>query len=108
MLATIEEILSLDHLSQFDRFGRPLRGIFASAPDLAIYAPLTPAVSLDERNPRTGLGARESRRLDFRVEDLADDRLFNRVLWRAIKGDRPYPEVRALTAPVTRAAAAFR
>jgi len=92
VLATIEDILSLDHLSQFDAFGRPLRGVFAATPDLRPYSALHPTTPIDEHNPPHGPGARESMRLDFRSEDLADDNQFNRVLWEAIKGpDRPYP-----------------
>jgi DNA-binding beta-propeller fold protein YncE len=90
-LATIESILSLDHLSQFDAYARPLRGIFAESPDSTPYRALQPAVSLNEKNPPRGAGAEESLRLDFRLEDLADDDRFNRILWLAIKGDRPYP-----------------
>ncbi len=101
VIATIEEILRLDHLSQFDAFGRPLRGVFAGSPDLTPYAVLTPGVSLTDRNPATGPGARESERLDLRLEDLADDEAFNHALWLAIKGPgRPYPRARALTSPV--------
>ncbi len=103
VLATIESILRLDHLSQFDRYARPLRGIFAAAADTAPYLALTPAVPLDELNPRTGRGAVESSRLDFRIEDLADDDAFNRVLWLAIKGDAPYPGATRLTAAGSRA-----
>lgn len=100
-IATIEEILSLDHLSQFDAFGRPLRGIFAQTPDLSPYAALTPSVPLTDRNPAAGgPGARESERLDFRFEDLANEDDFNRALWLAIKGiTRPYPGAASMTAP---------
>lgn len=92
VIATVEEILSLDHLSQFDAFGRPYRGIFAARPDLSPYAALTPETPLTERNPATGRGARASARLDFRAEDRVDDDVFNRILWEAIKGEeRPYP-----------------
>ncbi|MGH7626598.1 MAG: hypothetical protein ACREOJ_14955, partial [Gemmatimonadaceae bacterium] len=85
-------ILHLGSLSQFDFYGRPLRDIFAGTPDLAAYDPLTPAVALNERNPPSGIGARESRELDLSAEDRANEELFNRVLWRAIKGPRdPYP-----------------
>ena len=90
MLATIEEILGLDSLSQFDHFGRPLRGIFASTPDLRPYAPMKPAVDMNEKNPK-GEAAKKSELLDFSRPDAADDDAFNRVLWRAIKGDAPYP-----------------
>ncbi len=92
VLATIEEILGLDALSQFDHYGRPLREIWAKEPDLRPYAVLTPSVALTERNPETGRGARESATLDFRFEDVAEEDLFNQVLWRAIKGEGvPYP-----------------
>jgi hypothetical protein len=100
VIATMEEILRLDHLSQFDAFGRPLRGIFAGQPDLTPYIALQPEGSLTERNPATGPGVRESERLDFRLEDLSNDDEFNRVLWLAIKGPgRPYPGLHAITAP---------
>ena len=101
VLATIEEILSLNHLSQFDAFGRPLRGIFADAPDLTPYAALRPATPLDERNPAAGPGAEESARLDWSREDRVDDATFNRILWTAIKGPgRPYPGARAIREPL--------
>jgi hypothetical protein len=43
-------------------------------------------------NPPQGRIARESSQLDLSKEDVADEDLFNRILWRAIKGDEaPYP-----------------
>jgi YVTN family beta-propeller protein len=92
VIATMAEILHLGSLSQFDYYGRPLRDVFADTPDVAPYDPLTPALALDERNPKRGMGARESQELDLSAEDRANEELFNRVLWRAIKGPRdPYP-----------------
>src|SRR5262249_53129513 len=75
VLSTIEEILGLSSMSQFDHYGRPLRDIWASAPDLRAYSPIVPSVSLDEENPRGTRGARESSRLDLRIEDVADEDL---------------------------------
>jgi hypothetical protein len=98
VLATMEEILGLEPLSQFDWYGRPLREIFAATPDLRPYAALTPAVPLDERNPATGRGASASAKLDLSIEDVADEDAFNRILWEAIKGEGvPYPGARRLT-----------
>ncbi|MGH7583681.1 MAG: bifunctional YncE family protein/alkaline phosphatase family protein [Gemmatimonadales bacterium] len=99
VIETIEEILTLGHLSQFDAFGRPFRGIFASTPDLTPWRVLTPKTPLDERNPRNTPAARASARLDFRLEDLADDDTFNRILWQMMKGDRPYPAPKVLSGP---------
>jgi YVTN family beta-propeller protein len=98
VLATIEAMLSLNHLSQFDADARPLRGVFASEPDTMPYRAFQPEVPLTEKNPPRGPGAEESSHFDFRVEDLADDDRFNRVLWLAIKGDTPYPGPTRLTA----------
>jgi YVTN family beta-propeller protein len=87
VLATMEEILGLDALSQFDHYGRPLRGIFAVEPDLTPYSVLKPAVDLNEKNP-----PKESEKLDLSRPDAVDDELFNRILWRVIKGEGvPYP-----------------
>ena len=92
VLATIEELLGLGRMSQFDHYGRPLRDIWRETPDVRPYVALKPAVSLDDRNARAGVGARESRKLALDKEDQADEELFNRILWRAIKGDRrPWP-----------------
>jgi YVTN family beta-propeller protein len=98
VLCTIEEILGLGRLSQFDAFGRPLRESWTGAPDLRPYAALRPAQSLEERNPPRGRGALDSRRLDLAGADRADMELFNRVLWRAIKGETPYPGPRRMSA----------
>jgi hypothetical protein len=91
VLRTIEEILGLESLSHFDYHGRPLREIWRDKPDLRPWSVLTPAVSLTERNPAGTPEARESAQLDLRIEDVADEERFNRVLWRSVRGDTPYP-----------------
>ena len=94
VLRTIEEILGLESLSHFDYHGRPLRDIWSEEPDLRPWSVLTPAVSLMERNAGGTPEARESARLDLRIEDVADEARFNRVLWRSVRGDAPYPGIR--------------
>jgi YVTN family beta-propeller protein len=99
VLATIEELLGLGRLSQFDHYGRPLRTIWRDTPDTRPYVVLTPGVSLNDRNPRVGIGAQESRSLVLDREDASNEELFNRILWRAIKGDeRPWPGSRRMSA----------
>ncbi len=97
VLLTIEEILGLASLSQFDYFGQPLRDIWRKDPDLRPYVALVPAVNLDEVNPANTREARESDRLDLRFEDVAEEELFNHILWRTIKGSTvPYPGTRRI------------
>jgi DNA-binding beta-propeller fold protein YncE len=101
VIATIERILKLGSMSQFDHFGRPLTDIFASAPDLSPYRVLMPSVPLDQKNPpatRESRESRESARLDLRIEDAADEEAFNRILWRVMKGGAtPYPGARRMS-----------
>jgi len=99
VLRTIEEILGLSSLSHFDYYGRPLRDIWSTKADLRPYLALTPSVSLDEKNPANTPEARSSEALDLHIEDVAEEDLFNRVLWATIKGrDVPYPGVRRVSA----------
>jgi len=97
VVATIEDILGLGRMSQFDHYGRPLREIWETEPDLTPYTALTPSVSLKELNPRRGAMAEASKKLTLRKEDTSDDDLFNRILWTVIKGDKPYPGTRRMS-----------
>ena len=105
VLATIEDILGLGRMSQFDHYGRPLREIWETTPDLSPYTALLSSVPLDEKNPKRGALAEASKKLVLEKEDMSNDDLFNRILWGAIKGDQPYPgptRMSALEAKVSR------
>jgi len=90
VLATMEEILGLDSLSQFDHYGRPMRALFAEKPELTPYDAIKPGVPLDEKNPESAQ-SKESALLDFSRPDAIDDTTLNLILWRTIKGEVPYP-----------------
>ena len=95
VLATIEEILGLDAMSHFDRFGHPLRHVWRDKPDLRPYVALMSGQPLTELNAATGGDAERSERIDLSKADRVDDEAFNRILWHAIKGSRaPYPKAR--------------
>jgi DNA-binding beta-propeller fold protein YncE len=94
VIATMLEILHAPHLSQFDTHARPLREIWASTADLKPFTRLVPDADLSAKNPLRSQGARDSKRLNLSMEDAADEGLFNRVLWRSIKGRAPYPTLR--------------
>ena len=98
VLRTIEELLGLEAMSQFDHYGRPLRDIWSDRPDLRPYDVLTPSVALTEKNPPRGAGAAASARLLLDMEDQADEDAFNRILWVAAKGlTAPYPGTRRMS-----------
>ena len=91
VIATIEEILGLGSMSQFDHYGHPLRDIFAKEADLRPYEAIVPSVDRNEKNPENAPGAKPSALLDFSRPDAIDDAVLNAILWRTIKGDTPMP-----------------
>ncbi len=104
VFATVEEILGLGALSQFDYYGRPLRDIFDAQPDLRPYVALRSEQPLNELNPANGANAEASFELNLDRVDAADEALFNRILWSAIKGRQPYPGTKRMSSlEVTRA-----
>ena len=102
MIRTIELILGLAPLSQFDVAARPMFASFKSTPDLTPYACEPPRIDLNEVNAPTAYGADRSSRMDFDEYDKVDDFELNEILWRAVKGkDAPVP-------PAVRRAIAYR
>lgn len=91
VLATIEEILGLEPMSQFDRFSRPLREIWSDHADMQPYNVITPTQSITAVNVADSRDARASAQMDFSQVDRIDDDELNLILWRAMKGSRPYP-----------------
>src|SRR5262249_41382481 len=92
MLRTMELILGLDPMSQYDAAARPMYTSFTAKPDLAGYKHGVPEVDRTEKNKATAWGAKLTESFDLTQEDLADDLLFNEVIWRSVKGaDSPMP-----------------
>jgi DNA-binding beta-propeller fold protein YncE len=92
VLRTMELILGLRPMTQFDAAARPMFGTFSTQADLQPYSVMEEKTSMTERNPEHGVGAEASAKMDFHDADLADDDDLNEVLWRAIKGtDVPVP-----------------
>jgi YVTN family beta-propeller protein len=91
MLRTMEMVLGLRPMTQFDAAARPMSAAFQAAADPAPYQAEKPRVPLDERNPLHSPTAERSSRLDFRGEDRADSDELNDILWLAIKGTHAPP-----------------
>src|SRR5207249_4594617 len=92
MLRTMELILGLRPMSQFDAAATPMYNSFQSKPDVRPYEHLVPQVDLNAINAKTAWGADLSEKMDFTREDAADDLLLNEVIWRSVRGpDSPMP-----------------
>jgi YVTN family beta-propeller protein len=86
VLRTIELILGLPPMSQYDAAATPLSAAFASRPDLTPYAARPARVSLEERNEPDAPGAQASLRMDFAGADLTPERELNEILWKSVRG----------------------
>jgi DNA-binding beta-propeller fold protein YncE len=97
MLRTMELILGLKPMSQFDAAARPMYASFQAKPDLTPYEHRPAGVDLQARNPDSGWGVERSAALDFSREDAADDILLNEIVWKSVRGEesRMPPPVRA-------------
>jgi len=108
VLRTMELILGLRPMTQFDAAARPMFNAFESAPNLAPYEAEAARVDLDQRNPKAGKAARESAAMDFSHEDAVDDLALNRAIWHAVLGDKavvPAPVHAAFVFPSKKAGA---
>ena len=97
VLRTMELILGLKPMTQFDAAARPLYDSFQADADLTPFAHLPARVNLDERNADDAWGAAESAKMDFSEADAADDQRLNEIIWRSVRGaaGRMPPPVRA-------------
>jgi len=92
MLRTMELILGLQPMSQFDAAAAPMFGSFVAAPDLATYTHRPANIDLNAKNTAQAWGARASARMNFKEADHADDIALNEIVWRSIKGaNSPMP-----------------
>jgi DNA-binding beta-propeller fold protein YncE len=87
MLRTIELILGLEPMSQFDAAAAPMAASFQAAADLRPYTATAARIDLGKRNPAGTRTAAISARLDFSHPDAIDDQVFNRVVWAAVRGE---------------------
>ncbi len=95
MLRTMELILGLEPMSQFDAAALPMIRSFAATSVPEPYRCRPAGVPLDERNLAGAWGAEASLAMDFSVEDAADDLLLNEIVWRSVRGpDSPMPAPR--------------
>jgi DNA-binding beta-propeller fold protein YncE len=95
LLRTMELILGLKPMSQFDAAARPMYNAFTAKPDLTPFAHAKPGTDLDAKNVAGAWGAEWSATANLEKEDAADDLKFNEVIWKSVKGPRS-----AMPAPV--------
>jgi hypothetical protein len=92
VLKTIELILGLKPMTQFDLSANPMLFAITDTPDLSAFNHVEPLHDLNERNLASAYGSGRSSQLDFSRPDAIPDVEFSKIIWKSIKGkDSKYP-----------------
>jgi YVTN family beta-propeller protein len=87
MLRTMELILGLPPMSQYDAAATPMWRSFSKTPDLTVFNSLPARVDLNDKNVKVNALSKKSMSFDFSKEDRVNDLEFSEVIWKAIKGE---------------------
>jgi hypothetical protein len=85
-LRTMELLLGLPPMTQYDAAATPMWASFQPKPDLRPYAAIPAGIDIEEKNQPTAWGAARSLDLTLEQADTSDDREYNEIIWKAVKG----------------------
>ncbi len=105
VLRTIELILGLPPMSQYDAAATSMYNAFTGTPNTATFRHVEALVSLTDRNTPASFGSVQSMAMDFSAEDRAPEAQLNEILWRSIRGPHaamPPPRRSAFVSPSSR------
>jgi hypothetical protein len=86
MLRTIELILGLPPMSQYDDAAVPMDAAFSTKPDSTPYTARPARVPLDDRNDAQAYGAEASAAMNFDEPDLIPELALNEIVWKSVRG----------------------
>jgi len=87
VLRTIELILGLPPMSQYDAAAMPLYDCFTGKADFSPYIAKPAQVDLEQRNVAVNESSRRSELFNLAKEDAAPDIDLNEVIWKFVKGE---------------------
>ncbi len=102
MLRTIELILGLPPMSQYDAAAVPMWRCFTPQPDLTPFTAVPSNVNLTDKTLVRNELTDRSEQFDFTKEDMVPDRIFSEVIWKSVKGissEMPVPKRAAFVKP---------
>jgi YVTN family beta-propeller protein len=82
---TIELILNIPPMTQFDQDATPTYNSFTSNANMLPFDLLPAGVDVEARNPTKGAAVAASDKLDFSAPDRADPDKLNAILWHALR-----------------------
>ena len=101
MLRTMELILGLPPMSQYDAAATPMWRCFTNEKNTTTFKSLSPGVNVEEKNMADNELSKQSESFNLAKVDAAPDRALNEIIWKAIKGidsEMPAPKRAAFIA----------
>ncbi|HEV7350976.1 bifunctional YncE family protein/alkaline phosphatase family protein [Telluribacter sp.] len=86
LLRTIELILGLPPMSQYDAAATPMWRSFAKKPSRQGFTARPNNIDLDQKNVAVNENSIKSGKLDLSKPDLINDLEFSEIVWKAVKG----------------------
>jgi hypothetical protein len=86
MLRTIELLLGLPPMTQYDAAALPMYNSFGTKADLTPYQAVAPRIEVNEKNTQLAWGARESLEMNLDEVDQAPMFALNEIIWKSVKG----------------------
>ncbi len=83
---SIELLLGLPPMSQYDAAAMPLYASFGTTADVTPFTAIPPQIDVEAKNTNKSYGAEESMKMDFSDVDRAPMHALNEVIWKSIKG----------------------
>lgn len=92
MLRTMELVLGLPPMSQYDAAATPMYNAFQPTPNATPYKAHAARVPLDEQNGAGAWGAAASLGMNFEEADMTPEYELNEIIWKSVRGaDSPMP-----------------
>jgi YVTN family beta-propeller protein len=92
MLRTIELILGMPPMTQYDAAAMPMFNCFQANVTASNFTAIIPFVNLNDKNMALNKWQQKSEDFNFTKEDAAPDDELNEIIWYAIKSEKiPYP-----------------
>lgn len=106
MLRTMELILGIPPMTQYDAAATPMWRSFTNTPNIKPFTAIVPPINLKDKNTAMNEWQRRSEKFDLTKEDAVPDLEFNVVLWHGLKGSNipfPGPKRAAFYKPIKKA-----
>jgi hypothetical protein len=91
ILRTMELILGLPPMTEYDAAATPMWNLFQAKADLSPFFAKPAQIDLEDKNTLLSYGAAESMKMPLDAADQANDQELNRILWKSIRGSESTP-----------------